>query len=130
MHSTPHRLESNSTIHWTTYALFGVILFLLLVLVAVGFVGCAGWDAPNPAATKPSADYPCGVIRTVCSTNKNPALDTCCGQNEACPGDPGCKEPGYCCNAADFDPSPQYGASRGDGGAPALRPTHPVWLAQ
>jgi hypothetical protein len=88
------------------------LMFFHLALVVLA---ACGWDKVNPEAFQPSADYPCGVLGVVCSTNKNPALDECCDEGQACPGDPGCP-PGVCCMAEDFDPSPKYSLKLGDAG--------------
>lgn len=97
----------------------GALLFVALAATSYWVAACApGWDDPNPTATASTKEYPCGVVGQVCAVMPRWQDDTCCGPDDACPG-PHAGEcaPSFCCDAADFDPSPQYG-KRSDAGAP------------
>lgn len=111
-----------------------VLVWRAALLASVAFVfvvACnASVDTPNAAATAGSKDYPCGVTGLVCDVMPRWQDDTCCEQNDICPGPhAGDCMAGSCCFGAAFDPSPQYGGAR-DSGAPVRRARAPARKAQ
>lgn len=118
-------IMSSKKSHVVRALLFGCVASILSVVACA-----AGWDDVNPASTAASKDYPCGPAGQVCDVMPRWQDDTCCAQNDVCPGPhAGDCTPGECCFGAAFDPSPQYGGARRDGGAP-LRVRAPVRRAQ
>lgn len=73
----------------------------------------AGWDDPTAVH---SQDYPCGATGRVCDVMPRWQDDTCCGEDELCPGPhAGDCMAGYCCANGSFTPG-AYGAIADDGG--------------
>jgi hypothetical protein len=91
------------------------ILFILFVSSCLG--GCAkGWDDVPASATAPTKELPCGNDGVVCTGTTGAFNDTCCWENQVCPGAVGCARTfNACCDVAPFDPSMMV--SRMDGGA-------------
>lgn len=87
-----------------------------VLLVGSCAVACAkGWDDVPASATAPTKELPCGNVGVVCAGPTGAFNDTCCWENQVCPGTTGCPfSVNKCCDDAPFDPSMM--ASRTDGG--------------
>jgi len=98
--------------------MIGLMRIFTVLLVASCTTACAkGWDDVPASATAPSKELPCGNVGVVCTGATGAFNDTCCWQNQVCPGAVGCPwSVNKCCDDAPFDPSPQYGARFVDAG--------------